>query len=102
MPRGFTFIELLLTLLVVSTLLAVAAPSFERLYESRQARRLAAEFQGFFVQARSEAVMRNQDLWIHYAELADSQQQWLLALRDSADPVSYHSAANNAIMVSKG
>ncbi|PWI34513.1 pilus assembly protein FimT [Vibrio albus] len=102
MPRGFTFIEVLISLLVMSVLLATAAPAFERLYQSHQAKRLASEFQGFFVQARSETVMRNQNLWIHYAEQGDSLNGWVLALRGSESAVTYANAAHNAIMVSRG
>jgi type IV fimbrial biogenesis protein FimT len=103
MPRGLTLIELLISLLVMSVLLAVAAPAFDGVYQSYRAKRLASEFLGFFVQARSEAVMRNQNLWIHYAEQGgDSSNGWVLALRDNGTAVTYANAAHNAIMVSRG
>ena len=102
MPRGFTFIELLISLLVISILLAGAAPGFDSMYKHYQAKRLASEFMGFFSQARSEAVMRNQALYIHFEVNGTSNNGWILALRKSADGVNYNTAATGAVMISKG
>ncbi len=102
MPRGFTLIETLISLLVMSVLLAGAAPSFERMIQQYRMKRLAAELQGFFSQARLEAVMRHRDLWIHYAQQGSSQRGWVLVLRDDDMPVTYTTAADHSIMLSRG
>ena len=64
MTRGFTLIELLFTVVVLSVLLATAARRFSSLLASSKLQRLAPEVHGFLVAARSEAVTRNQDLYI--------------------------------------
>ncbi|NAZ93477.1 GspH/FimT family pseudopilin [Vibrio toranzoniae] len=66
MSRGFTFLELLITISVLSILLAVAAPSFSSVSQTIKMQRLASELNGFMMQAKSEAVMRNTDLWAHF------------------------------------
>ena len=88
MPRGFTLLELLITISVLSILLATAAPSFSNINESSKMTRLADELHGFMIQAKSEAVFRNQDLWAHISMPTDpdSTGAWSISLTDSDTP----------------
>ncbi len=65
MLRGFTLLEMLVTILAMSTLLLIAAPSFHLFQQKHKIVQLASELQGFLIQAKSEAVFMNQDLWAH-------------------------------------
>ncbi len=65
MLRGFTLLEMLVTILAMSTLLLLAVPSFHLFQKKHKIVRLASELQGFLIQAKSEAVFMNQDLWAH-------------------------------------
>ena len=65
MPRGLTLLELLITMAVLSILLAVAAPSFQSIFENNKMQRLANELHGFVLQGKSEAVLRRERLWAH-------------------------------------
>ncbi|MCX2758993.1 GspH/FimT family pseudopilin [Vibrio sp. Sgm 22] len=84
MTRGFTFLELLITISVLSILLAVAAPSFSSVSETVKMQRLAAELNGFMMQAKSEAVMRNTDLWAHFLMNGNSNDtgDWKIELTE--------------------
>lgn len=56
--RGFTIIELMITILVLAVLVAVAAPSFTRQIQNNRVLAIADELQGAFALARSEAIKR--------------------------------------------
>ncbi|MDN3614260.1 Tfp pilus assembly protein FimT/FimU [Vibrio gallaecicus] len=89
MSRGFTFLELLITISVLSILLAVAAPSFSSVSETVKMKRLASEIHSFLITSRSEAVFRNQELFLHFrvggasGPLESSTGDWKLILTSS-------------------
>ncbi|MFA0569485.1 Tfp pilus assembly protein FimT/FimU [Vibrio gallaecicus] len=90
MSRGFTFLELLITISVLSILLAVAAPSFSSVSETVKMQRLATELNGFMIQAKSEAVMRNEELFVHFSFADDNPQStgvWEINLKDASNNV---------------
>lgn len=95
MFRGFTLFELVVVIAILSVLLVSAAPQVSGLSHNGQMRRLADELSGFMVQARSEAIWRNQDLWAHFSY--PSAAVWQLTLTDA-------SAANSGktLMVLQG
>ncbi|MFH4615484.1 Tfp pilus assembly protein FimT/FimU [Vibrio diabolicus] len=80
MPRGFTLLELLITVAVLSVLLLFVAPSFSKVSQHMKIVNLANELQGFLIQAKSESVMRNQDFWVHIQGLPSSTGSWKLTL----------------------
>ncbi|MFW8629567.1 GspH/FimT family pseudopilin [Vibrio natriegens] len=86
MPRGFTLLELLITVSVLSILLAVAAPRFSRVSQTVQVQGLATELFGFLNQSKAEAVMRNTKLYVHFSMDKDNTingGNWSLNLTDS-------------------
>jgi len=87
MPRGFTLLELLITVSVMSILLAIAAPSFSHVSQKVQMQRLATELFGFLNQSKSEAVMRNTKLYLHFSMDKNDTiggGNWSLDLTDSS------------------
>ena len=62
--RGFTLLELVIAVSVMSILIAMAAPSFSKLIETNKIKRLATEVEWLLVQAKSEAVMRGENIQV--------------------------------------
>lgn len=93
MTRGFTLLELLITVVVLSVLLAAAATSFSSLLASSKLQRLAPEVHGFLVTARSEAIARNQELHLLFlvsnalGAIEDSEGEWDLVVSTTASYV---------------
>ncbi|HHY0397229.1 TPA: GspH/FimT family pseudopilin [Vibrio parahaemolyticus] len=95
MPRGFTLLELMITVAVLSIILAFAAPSFSRVSQTVQMQRLATELVGFLSQSKSEAVVRNKKLYVHFSMNKGnvvSQGAWSITLTDT------ESGAGNVIL----
>lgn len=82
MTRGFTLLELAIVIGLISMTLLWAIPSFRSVSETAQMTRLASELYGFIVQAKSQAKLRRQLLWVH---IFQSGQNWELRLTDDKD-----------------
>ncbi|PNH81004.1 GspH/FimT family pseudopilin [Vibrio diazotrophicus] len=85
MLRGFTLLEMLVTLAVLTTLLYFSAPNFYQFQQKQRIITLAQDLHGFLVQAKSEAIYRNQDLWahIHLSNDPTRPELWEIRLTDS-------------------
>ncbi|SDP51112.1 type IV fimbrial biogenesis protein FimT [Ralstonia sp. 25mfcol4.1] len=57
--RGFTLVELIVTLLVLAILATMAAPSFQQFIAGQRVRNAASDLASAFTLMRSEAVKRN-------------------------------------------
>ena len=107
MPRGFTLLELLITIAVMSVLLAAAAPSFQNVFETSKMQRLADELHGFVLLGKSEAVLRRERLWAHIimSGAASSDGNWRIELTNNGTEgagtvlLSFSGEAYNGIVV---
>lgn len=104
MPRGMTLIELTISLVVISSLLLAAAPSWKGFVDRYQAKSLASDLQGVFAMAKNEAIVRNKDLWIHfYKVLQDGEVVWTITInRSRYSSADAHLAMSNALFMSEG
>lgn len=87
MVRGFTLIELIITLAITVSLLFFAAPSFDALLNKVKMQRLAGALNGFLMQAKSEAITRNKKLYLHFSFAHSTRITggvWHLTLTDSS------------------
>ncbi|MGR5187605.1 pilus assembly FimT family protein [Photobacterium damselae] len=71
--KGFTLLELTITISVLGIILAMAAPSFNHLLASNTMQRTSTELRGLIVAAKSEAVMRNTDVYLHTIGLTSTK-----------------------------
>ena len=62
--RGFTLVELMITLVIAAILLAVAAPGFRGLIERNRLQSASSNLYATLMRARSEALKRNQNVWV--------------------------------------
>ncbi|NAW68412.1 prepilin-type N-terminal cleavage/methylation domain-containing protein [Vibrio sp. V27_P1S3P104] len=84
MVRGFTLLELLITVSVLAVMLTFSAPNFTNINQQTKMVTLADELHGFFIQAKSEAVFRGQDLWVHIEGMPSTTGEWRLILSSSS------------------
>lgn len=71
LSRGFTAIELMVTIAILAVLAAIAAPSFTPLLERWQVRQASEELQSTLYFARSEAVKRGGGIGIQRSSSTD-------------------------------
>ncbi|MBP2699033.1 hypothetical protein GY654_02870, partial [Vibrio parahaemolyticus] len=62
--KGLTLLELIITM---------AAPSFNNLFASNTMKRTSTELRGLIVAAKSEAVMRGTDVYLHTIGLTSTK-----------------------------
>ncbi|PSU16350.1 GspH/FimT family pseudopilin [Photobacterium kishitanii] len=71
--NGFTLLELIISIIILAIVLTAAAPSFHHLIARNKMERTVTELKGLFIAAKSEAVMRNKQVYLHTVGLPDSK-----------------------------
>lgn len=77
--RGFTLIELMITIAILAIVIAIAAPSFTSVIQTNRATSLHHELLGAIQLARSESVKRRQDVIVcrtEDQETCDNGSDW--------------------------
>ncbi|MGF1879023.1 prepilin-type N-terminal cleavage/methylation domain-containing protein [Photobacterium frigidiphilum] len=101
---GFTLLELIITVAIIAILVSAAAPSFSNLIDSNKVKRLATEIEWLLVQAKSEAVMRNEELKVYFVrddsgELTyQDDGDWVLVVTLKAAVITDRASAKNAAL----
>jgi type IV fimbrial biogenesis protein FimT len=63
-PRGFTLIELMVTMFVLGILVTLGVPSFNDLVQNQRVKTAVSNFHSTLIFARSEAIKRNAEVTI--------------------------------------
>ncbi|HEX9390492.1 MAG TPA: GspH/FimT family pseudopilin [Usitatibacteraceae bacterium] len=82
--RGFTLMELLLTITVLGILTAVATPSFIDVIKSQKVKNMGTDIQLALVKARSEAVKRNRNVTLSPNTSTDWTSGWTIPDPDNS------------------
>ena len=77
--KGITLIELLITLLILSILVAIGIPSYRRLFSQQALIQQTEKLYHFLQLANSEAIKQNQKMYVHFCK-SPSSNQWKMAL----------------------
>lgn len=103
MTRGFTVLELLITLSILSILMTISVPSYQMALQRYEMRQTAQALLAVFSQARSEALVTQQDLWIHfYVHPQGSQLGWNLSIHADETERSFATASSGAVYIYSG
>ena len=102
--RGFTLIELMLTLIVAGVLMAMAAPSFINVIKNNRLTTQANEFITAMNLARSEAIKRGTSIDVTAATAAADgwQDGWTVELTDGTDLRIFDALVDNLVLTSNG
>lgn len=83
--RGFTLIELMVTLVVAAILLALAVPSFTAMIKKNRASSDVSALTTAIAYARSEAVARNKDICVTVPSAQGTWKDgWLVRIEDGS------------------
>jgi type IV fimbrial biogenesis protein FimT len=102
--NGFTLLELIISIAILAVVLAVAAPSFHGLMARKKVERTVTELKGLFIAAKSEAVMRNKEVYLHTVGLTDTKtvtDDWCLIATTEATANSC-TTNNNTLYIVDG
>lgn len=85
--RGFTLVELMITIVIVAIGVALAVPTWTFFVEKREVTAAAEEFANFITFARSEAVKRNEEVFVSWYSPGGHNANWCvgLSLEDDCD-----------------
>lgn len=81
---------------ILAVVLAAAAPSFHSLIARNKVERTVTELKGLFIAAKSEAVMRNKEVYLHTVGLTDTKtytNDWCVIA--TTEPTANNCATNN-------
>lgn len=86
-PRGFTLIELMVTLVVLTVLVTMAVPSFMDYFEKARVRGAADQVTNLLARARQAAVKTNMPIGI--VAIEKSGGGWCVGARQPAEPAAW-------------
>ncbi len=87
--RGFTLIELIVSIAILAILLSLAAPAFTSFIASQRLKTAASNLQSFLLTARSEALKRNANVTLAPIQAGQWNTGW--TIKDSAGTVLFSS-----------
>ncbi len=90
--RGFTLVEMLVVIAVMSLLMTAAGPVFDSLTNSQSPGAVASTLAGQFERARQYAISKNTFVWMRLGAVAEEPNVFFIGVYESLDGTS--NAAN--------
>jgi type IV fimbrial biogenesis protein FimT len=81
-PAGFTLVEMLVIISILAILAAMAAPSFNSLFDSSRVKRAAETASAFLVNAKSQSIKMNRNV---AAVVSGSGTSWCIGMVEMVD-----------------
>lgn len=97
--RGFTLIELMTVIVILTVMVMVAAPGMQSLIASQRARAAANDLISDLLMARSEAVKRNRDVTLSPATAW--MDGWVVKTVASAELIGRRNALGNGVQITR-
>jgi type IV fimbrial biogenesis protein FimT len=82
--RGFTFIELLVSLSVLMILVAAGASNYGSVFAQQALIQKTEHLYHFLRLARTQAIKDNQQIYVHFCQDTTNSNIWKMAMSDSA------------------
>lgn len=95
LQRGFSFIEMITTLLLVSVIVAISAPSYLESQKTALIKKTTIELLSMFEVGQSEALIRRRPVYVHYLPSSSNS-------KDACFALSLNSGAENACNENNG
>lgn len=97
--RGFTVVELMVTLSIFAILMAIAVPSFSSYSAAQRLRAASFDLRTDLVLARSEALKRNQNVTIQRRQATGWQTGWVILVDSTATELRSRNALGAGVSV---
>ena len=91
--QGFTLIEMLVVIAVISILLTAAGPAFDNLTSSQSPAAAAAAVSGQLDRARSHAIAKDTYVWVRIGKVAEEPNDFFIGVYESLDGTDKNTTA---------
>jgi type IV fimbrial biogenesis protein FimT len=98
--RGFTLIEMLVTLAIFAVLLMIAIPSMRPFLQSQSVKNASMDINSTVALARSEAIKRNATVDVTANSATDWSQGWVVSQNTPAAVIRKQPALGNLVITS--
>jgi type IV fimbrial biogenesis protein FimT len=96
--RGFTLIEMLVTLAIFAVLLMIAIPSMRPFLQSQSVKNASMDINSTVALARSEAIKRNATVDVTANSATDWSRGWVVSQTTPAATIRKQPALNNIVI----
>ena len=100
LSRGFTLIEMLVTLAIFAVLLMIAIPSMRPFLQSQSVKNASMDINSTVALARSEAIKRNATVDVTANSATDWSQGWVVSQNTPAAVIRKQPALGNLVITS--
>jgi prepilin-type N-terminal cleavage/methylation domain-containing protein len=91
--QGFTLIEMLVVIAVISILLTASGPVFDNLTSSQSPATAASVVSGQIERARSHAITKNTYVWVRLGKVAEEPNDFFIGVYESLDGTDKNTSA---------